>query len=218
MNRRCCTVGVAAVLLLMSSTAAAQEKVISLAAAEPRLWDVSGDAGWFSSNKSAIAPDWNDWYDAPAGSVAIGRYLTPHLRTEFRVSFTGEGTTYQEEQLPFVPGQPFPSYRLTEHRFRTASAGAGVFHQFFENQWFHPFVGAGLDVERESRRTTLPPQRFVPAGTTEESVSYAARPFVATGFKWYVNERGFFRTDVKVSFGSGGVAHTAWSAGIGADL
>ena len=218
MNRRCCAAAAVAALLLMSSVAAAQQPVISLTPAEPRLWDVSGDAGWFSSNKSEVAPDWSDWYDVASGSVAIGRYLTPHLRSEFRVSFAGEGRTYEEEHLPPLPGQPFPAYRLREHYFQTTSVGAGIFHQFFENQWFHPFAGAGIDVVRESQRTVLPPQRFFTGGTVDERVSYAARPFVATGFKWYVNERGFIRTDVKVSFSTRGVSHTAWSAGIGVDL
>jgi hypothetical protein len=202
----------------MSSAAAAQQPLISVTPAEPRLWDVSGDAGWFTSNKSEIAADWNDWYDAATGSVALGRYLTAHVRTELRVAFSSEGTSYQEDMLPAVPGQPFPAFNVREHYFRTASAGGGLFHQFFENQWFHPFVGAGLDVERESRRTVRPPQRLTPAATIEESVSYSAQPFVATGFKWYVRERGFIRSDVKVSFGSGGVSHTAFSAGIGVDL
>ena len=50
------------------------------------------------------------------------------------------------------------------------------------------------------------------------TVSYAARPFVATGFKWYVNERGFIKSDVKVSVGRDNNVQTTWSAGIGVDL
>ena len=218
MHRRCCTAGFAAAVLLMSSAAAAQQPIITVTPTEPRLWDLSADAGWFSSNKSEIAADWNDWYDAATGSVALGRYLTSHVRSELRVSVSSEGRTYQENLLPPVPGQPFPAFDVREHYFRTASVGGGLFRQFFENQWFHPSIGAGLDVVRESRRSVRPPLRLAPATTIDESVSYSAQPFVATGFKWYVHERGFIRSDVKVSFGSGGVTHTAFSAGIGVDL
>jgi hypothetical protein len=134
------------------------------------------------------------------------------------VSFSGEGRIYQEDMLPPVPGQPYPVFSVQEHSFRTVSAGGGVFHQFFQNQWFHPLLGAGIDVVRESRRTVRPPHRLSPAIAIEEATSYAARPFVAGGFKWYVHERGFIRSDLRVSFGAGGVSHTALSVGIGVDL
>jgi hypothetical protein len=49
-------------------------------------------------------------------------------------------------------------------------------------------------------------------------VTYASRPFVATGFKLYVAERAFVRTDVKGSFSNRGTTHVMWTAGIGVDL
>ena len=226
MNRKCCGIVVVVGALLSSAPAAAQAPPITLTPASPRQWDVSGDIGWFSSKRSDIAEAWNDWYNVPAASAAIGHYWTRNLRTELRMSVSGEGRTYQQEQIP-VPGQSFPAIRLHEHYVRTASAGAGLYHQFFENQWFHPFAGGGLDVERQAHRAIGQEQRFpqpgrppifVPPLLIEPVVTYSARPFVATGFKWYVHERGFIRSDVKVSFGSGGVSHTAFSAGIGVDL
>jgi hypothetical protein len=226
MNRKCCGIAVMAAALLISAPAAAQGPPLTLTPASPRLWDVSGDIGWFSSRRPDVAPTWDEWYDAAAASASLARYVTPHVRAELRVSVSGEGRTYQEERLP-VPGQPFPAFRLREHYFQTASAGAGVYRQFFDNRWFHPFAGGGLDVERESHRTLtqeqligMPgrPPVFTPPQLMAPTVSYAARPFVATGFKWYVHERGFIRSDVKVSVGRHSNVQTTWSAGIGVDL
>jgi hypothetical protein len=44
-----------------------------------------------------------------------------------------------------------------------------------------------------------------------------ALPFAATGFKAYFNERGFFRTDLKLQF-RGGVEQVAWKVGVGVDF
>jgi hypothetical protein len=82
--------------------------------------------------------------------------------------------------------------------------GAGLSWQFFENQWFHPSLGGGLDVVGE---------REAGVGTTT-----TVRPFVSTGFKWYVNERAFARSDFRVSFYDGAAAHVTWTAGLGVDL
>ncbi|MGH8519011.1 MAG: hypothetical protein ACREUE_16300, partial [Panacagrimonas sp.] len=101
------------------------------------------------------------------------------------------------------------------------------FHQFLDNQWFHPFAGGGLDIERKSHRTLTQEQRvpipgrppvFVPPQLIAPTVSYAARPFVATGFKWYVHERAFVRSDLKTSLGRDRNIQNTWSAGIGVDL
>jgi hypothetical protein len=104
----------------------------------------------------------------------------------------------------------------------------GMTYQFFRNQWFHPHVGAGIEVARESDRMFVPEWRVpsrqpgtpivipgIEGGTT---VSWAVRPVVSTGFKWYVNERGFIRSDVSVTIGSKRAAQVVWTAGIGVDL
>src|SRR5688572_21961210 len=175
------------VLTLLTATSAAAQDL-------PR-WDLSGEVGWLSSNKSDIAPDWDDWYDEATGALALGRYCSPHLRGELRVAFSGEGRIVEEQRV-VVPGQPFPQFRLREHYYRTAALGAGVHYQFFDNQWFHPHVGAGVAVDRESERQLMLPD---PAETT--TVRWTARPFVAAGFKWYVNERGFVRSDLRLAAG-----------------
>lgn len=161
--------------------------------------------------------------------MSAGRYLTPHFKTEIHAAMTREGRIYSQEPVPVLLTAPFPVFRSREHYFQTVSAGAGVSYQFFENQWCHPFVGGGLEVLREHHRVRVPeqflPQRArgvpgvaLPAVSLAPEVSYAARPFVTTGFKWYVAERAFLRTSIQASFSHRGTAHVVWAAGIGADL
>ncbi len=200
---------------------------VSLLPTDARRWVVSADGGWLSSNTSDVGADWNDWYDVPAGGGSAGFHVTPHLKAELRLAFSGEGRVDQEERLD-IPGQPFPVFRLREHRFRTSTVGAGVVYQFFDNQWFHPHVGAGFEVVRETARIFAPEWRVPPRGVgppvvipgadAPRVVTWAVRPVLSTGFKWYVNERGFLRTDVRVSIGDTRAAHVAWTAGIGVDL
>lgn len=218
---------IAVVALLWPAPAVAQDASgVSLVPAGQRRWDVSGDFGWLSSNKSGIGAEWNDWYDVPAGGASAGIYVTPHLKAELRLAFSGEGRVDEEERID-IPGQPFPAFRLREHHFRTSTLGAGVAYQFFENQWFHPHVGVGLEVVRETGRVFSPewrvpsrglPPAVIPGADAQMDVAWAVRPVLSTGFKWYVNERGFVRTDVRVAIGNTHAAYVAWTAGIGVDL
>lgn len=213
-----------AAALLITGTAAAQQPAISLTPADPARWDFAGSVGWLGADPSGAGTLGDDWYDTVAGAVSIGRYITPHLKAEIQGGISGEGRLYRVEELP-LPGAP-PVFRAQEHYFRNATIGAAVFYQFFENQWFHPFAGGGIEVLRERDRVevqvpfgpvpgrVLPPLPPLPS----PQVTYAARPFVATGFKWYVAERAFMRTGVQASFSNHGATHVVWIAGIGADL
>ena len=77
--------------------------------------------------------------------------------------------------------------------------------------------------EREHVETTLPPvpPRAVtpPIVTVPETlVQHAARPYRATGFKAYVSERAFIRTDVRTSWSTDGLAALGWHSGVGLDF
>ena len=221
--------GTLAMAALLSPALASAQAAggISRSPVDRPRWDVSGDAGWLSSNKSEIGPDWNDWYDVVAAAGSVGHYVTPNLKAELRLAFSGEGRIYSEERVD-VSGQTFPVFRLREHDFRATALGAGVMYQFFDNQWFHPHVGAGFEIIRESDRTFAPEWRLpsrdpgrplvVPAFDGGTNVTWAVRPVVSTGFKWYANERGFIRSDVRVALGNKRATHVAWTAGIGVDL
>jgi opacity protein-like surface antigen len=223
---RLATVAVAALLWPAAASAQANPG-ISLTPTDWPRWDVSGEVGWLSSNKSEIGPDWNDWYDVPSGGGVIGFYATPNVKAELRLAFSGEGSVYEEERID-IPGQAFPAFRLREHHIRATTLGGGMTYQFFRNQWFHPHVGAGIEVARESDRTFAQEWRVpsrepgaplvIPAVDSRTNVSWAARPFVSAGFKWYFNERTFMRSDVRTAIGNRRAAHVTWTAGIGVDL
>jgi opacity protein-like surface antigen len=225
---------VAAALLGAGAAAAQDRPVVSLAPADPARWDLAGHVGWLGSNKSDIGAEWNDWYNAASGGVTAGYYLTPHFKTDVQMAVSRQGRIYSQESIP-VPGGAFPIFRSREHFFAARTFGAGVSHQFFENQWFHPFVGGGLEIVRETHRIDTPQQfipgrldparplvpaitQILPATTGTTDVSWAARPFIATGFKWYVAERGFVRSEVRSSFSRRGAEHVVWSGGAGIDF
>ena len=127
-----------------------------------------------------------------------------------------------------LPGAPAPLFLQRDRELHITTVSAGLISQFFENAWFHPFVGAGIELvhEREHVETVLPiaaprdPRAppIVPAPQTETRVRDHARPYLATGFKAYVSERAFIRTDLRSSWSSDGLAALAWRSGVGVDF
>ena len=225
----------AAAALFGAHAAAAQDRpVVSLAAADPARWDLAGHVGWLGSNKSDIGDEWNDWYNAASAGVAAGYYVTPHFKAELQTAFSRQGRVFSQESIA-VPGGAFPIFSSREHFFTATTISAGVSRQFFENQWFHPFVGGGLEMVRETHRIDTPQQfisgrpdpatpsipavlQVVPATTGSTEVNWTARPFVAIGFKGYVSERGFVRSELRSSFSTRGAEHIVWSGGAGIDF
>ena len=209
---------VAAALFMAGSAAAQDRPAISLTPAASADWDIAAQIGWLAGAKpdtgSYGGAFGDDWYTALSGRVSAGRYLTPHLKTEVQLAMNGEGRVYRQDP----PSGTVPVFRASEHYFRTAAIGAGFFYQFFENQWFHPYAGGGLELVREEHRVVVLDNRLGSRAPVPAEVSHTARPFVATGFKWYVADRAFVRAGVQGSFSSRGAAHVAWTTGFGADL
>ena len=130
---------------------------------------------------------------------------------------------------PVVINGQFPTPFIARERlFQATTVTASVAYQFFENQWVHPFVGGGLELVRERQRVnvlrqTIPSRdpfssQVIPGSRGVDEVSYAAQPFVNAGLKMYVSEHAFVRTEVMSSINSRGVAHAAWSGGIGVEF
>jgi hypothetical protein len=136
------------------------------------------------------------------------------VKTEIHTAANGQGRVYRQDP----PSGTVPVFRASEHHFRTAAIGAGLSYQFFENQWFHPYLGGGLELLREEHDVVVLDSRLGPRAPVPAGVSYATRPFVATGFKWYVSDRAFVRAGVQGSFSHRGVTHVAWTTGFGGDL
>lgn len=215
-----------AIALTLALPAAAQDQpVVSLVPDHLPRWDVAGHAGWLGVNKSEVAPDWDEWYDAGSFGASVGFYWTNNLKIELDVSTTTEADVFTQAQI-FPPGALTPSFLVGELRFRSTSLGSGLVYQFYENRWFHPFLGAGVEVRRENTRASLrqqpqcvvipcPPAVLLPV---ETSVNHLTRPFATGGFKWYVSERVFLRSDIRSSFSKDGAEAFMWRAGIGVDF
>src|SRR6185295_15320525 len=175
------------ILLIAPAAWAQAPPAISLSPAQPARWDVAGQITWFGSNKSTVAPGWNHWYSAGAGGLTIGRYWTPHLKTEIAGTVSRVGRIYVADPVIFNPLVPTP-FVARERLFQATTVTASVAYQFFENQWVHPFVGGGLELVRERQRVNVLRQtistrdpassQFIPGSLGAADVSYAAQPFV----------------------------------------
>jgi hypothetical protein len=215
-TRLAAVVSLAAVLFAGGVSA----QTITLAPSDPKRWDAGVTVGWLGGNKEAVADRWNHWYDTFAATADVGRYWTPHLKTELGVTLTSEGRVFSETATTPSPSGP-PVYFAREHRFRLHAVNLSASYQFFENTWVHPFVAAGLQIGSERERiehvpfTSAPPPGFPPP---ERRTVVDVRPFLSGGSKFYVSERGFIRTDLAVAFGGAGASRAWWRIGAGVDF
>jgi len=202
-------------LLALAPDASAQQPVPLAAIGR---WDVAGQLALLNRNKTELGSRWDHWYEAPLIQGSAGHYWTPHLKTELEIATSGQGTIGVEEDL-----------RYREHMLRESTLGATAVYQFLDNKWVHPFVGAGLEVARERHvaeslpssmqrfpTTALPPAlRPVPA---IDNISYSVRPVLTGGFKFYVSQRAFVRTEVRTSFSTDRPLAIQWRGGVGIDF
>jgi hypothetical protein len=216
-------------ILAVAAPGAAAAQGVQLAPANPKTWDFSVGIGWLGGSKDGLDDQFNhdDWYGTFATSIDVGRYWTPHLKTEASATVTTEGDVYVTERF-VVPGQPSPLFFSREHHLGLTSANLSASYQFFENAWGHPFLGAGVQLGWEHERIETPfpfaygsgpNSRFdVPPVVDPERTTFSARPFVTGGAKLYVGERGFIRTDLSAAASGRGVTHVWWRVGAGIDF
>jgi hypothetical protein len=190
-------------------------------------WDVAGQLSMLNRNKSDLSR-WDHWYSVAAINATGGYYWTPHFKSEFEIGTSGEGTIDAEEETP-VPGQSFPYQRYRDHKLREMTVGATALYQFFENQWVHPFVGAGAELVRERhladplpastiRFSTAVPSLSLPSVPAIDTISYSVRPILTGGFKFYVSPHAFVRTDVRTAFSAERPQAWQWRGGFGVDF
>jgi hypothetical protein len=201
-----------AVLMLLPSAARGQ----TAAAALPRV-DVAAATGWFAADRSVNQECCSSWSSSLFKGVSAGYYWTEHLKTEVEVAAPGptEGYTSFSERLT----ANLFRYTSEQHRISANRLSVSQAYQFGHNSNFHPFVRAGVDIDREQDDI----ERYVQtAGAFEEQHSVAtrtrARPFGGVGFKAYFNERAFFKGEARFTPGRGTIDQMAWTAGIGIDL
>jgi len=173
--------------------------------------DVQGVIGWQNLHDHDAVDRYNDWLnDIFYGGVGAGWYWTDHLKTHVDFGAGTRGETYRFEQ--FVTNG-LPAYENSRVRIQQTNLAIGQQYQFFRNQWFHPHVGGGIDIARQSTHSEYFPitvfdsatrtERVIVPGRTEEDSDVIVRPFVQTGFKAYMTRKAFFTSDARVLFRSG---------------
>ena len=187
--------------------------------------DFSGTLGWFSSHHSELE-SYNQWAnESLIGEIGAGFYWTPHWKTEALAGASTETDHYGSTSV-VINGQPF--FSPAHFTFSTRRVSITQQYQFGNNQWFHPYLGVGVDGvwERRARRdepiytydqvtrrsVLVKPEREYPADT-----NLRALPAAAAGFKSYITARGFFRADLRVTF-SGGPDEAVLRFGFGVDF
>jgi hypothetical protein len=174
--------------------------------------DMTAAIGWLvlqDHDDSSPYSD-NDWHNSFFGGGGAGWYWTDHLKTELDL---GAGTAVQAYRVTPVTINGRTHYVSAQSRLARRMIGVSQQYQFFRNVWFHPHIAAGANVTWEKSTDgihpiviydpVLPP-RVVEGGRTDgPKTDVTVRPFLATGFKAYVTQHGFFRTDLRVAFRSG---------------
>jgi len=203
--------------------------VAATARAQARVALPANDAvvsiGWFAADYQQLQ-EYDRWHQSFFSGVGGGHYWTAHLKTEVEGAWLSRVSSTSYEQTPLPAG---PAIVRTTYRFQTAKVSLGQVYQLGENQWVHPYVGAGADVDIRRTVEERPEQNATPLSTGRSSATVVisrsiesdeevrVRPFVKAGFKMYVAERTFFTTEWKAGFGTG-VQNVVWKTGFGFDF
>ena len=124
-------------------------------------WDLTIAAGALAARPELESSDRyrDEWYNTGQLALVVGRHLTPHFKVELEASTAAEGHQFVERYVT-VPNAAYPVPYATE-RFTTLRQVSGsVIWQFFENEWAHPFVQAGVAADVERVRSFTPAQTF----------------------------------------------------------
>jgi len=187
--------------------------------------DVAGVVAILGVENEAVAPYVDDdWHSSFFGGLAAGWYWTDNLKTELDFGAGTEARVYRATPIAIGASS---TYVTTESTISQRTLGISQQYQFFRNVWFHPHLGAGVHVSWENIEDEVSPiviyspsapPRQVQAGRREgPRTETTVRPFIATGFKAYFNERGFFRTDIRFAFRNG-LDEVLVRAGFGIDF
>lgn len=176
-----------------------------------------GDArfviGWQNLHKEQPPPqNYDNWLNGIFyGGAGAGWYWTDHLKTQIDVGAGTEGRQYRFDQF-VVNG--LTTGRSSRISVRRQSVAVAQQYQFFRNQWFHPHVGAGVDIARETTSEEYQPvfgfdsvtrtsRQIEPARTEGPEHRTIARPFAEAGLKAYMTRRAFFTADTRFMYRKG---------------
>jgi hypothetical protein len=211
-----------AVLALVLTPAAAHcQTTVAL----PRI-DVSASIGQFGAAHE-VFENYTVWYHTLFTGVAAGYYWTTHVKTEVEFASAGEGHLFGFRETAL--GGAADSYVYRQESYRVTKTSIGQTYQFGRNAWIHPFVGAGVDIDRERHEVEQPAQtvavylgsgryqdvQLAASDRTDEAVR--ARPFAKGGVKLYVSSKAFVTTELKLGI-KDSLQQTVWKVGVGIDF
>jgi len=213
-------------LICASSAAARQAADIPPA---PMRGDVHVVIGWqnlrMDPSEDGFGPNDNWSNSILFGGAGAGWYWTEHLKTQVDFGGGTEAEHYRYRQLT-LNGQQ--ASEISQVHVQQQSLAISQQYQFFRNQWFHPHLGAGVDIGRETRTARYEPifafdpalritRQIAPARVEPSRTRTVVRPFVQTGFKAYMTRRAFFTSDVRL-MARGGIDEVLFRFGFGIDF
>ena len=207
-----CSATVLLFLLLVPAAVRGQSPVEPVTRA-----DVAISTGWVAENRSIDDGSCcSSWSSGLFKGVSAGYYWTDHLKTEAGVGDPGTTEAYGTVTERLANGSL--RYTYGRHYYDGTRLSIAQIYQFGRNATFHPFVVAGVDVDRE--RDAI--DRYVStasAGLEDErtETSIRTRAFAGAGFKAYFAERAFFKGEARFA-GGRSLAQMTWTAGVGVDL
>lgn len=190
--------------------------------------DVHAVAGWQNLRKEQQQQQHysNDWLNGIFyGGAGAGWYWTDNLKTQVDV---GGGTRANQYRYQYTTSGAQSTSTSSRLRVQQQNVAVSQQYQFFRNQWFHPHVGAGVDLARETsteeyqatvvfdsnNRTS---REITPRRVEGPEHRLLARPFVEAGFKAYMTRRAFFTGDSRVMV-RGSVDEVLFRFGFGVDF
>lgn len=209
-----------------SGLAAAQEAVP--AATMPRA-DAHFVLGWqnlrLDRDSDFDGPNHNWAHAILYGGAGVSWYWNEHLKTQIDAGAITPARHYRY-RLRMING--FQASEISRVRVTRPGIAIAQQYQFFRNEWFHPRVGVGVDIARETRTEYYEPvwgydtvarvtRQLVPARTGAPEHHTVVRPFVETGFKAYMTRRAFFTGDMRLMIHSG-VDQVLFRGGFGIDF
>jgi hypothetical protein len=205
----------AAFLLIASFPLSAQDRPTRLVRG-----DIAFTAGWMEINKSELST-YNQWHSEALLGAQAGWYWTDHLKTEVQAAGTSEADAYSSTST-VVNGRPI--FTSAVYTFSAQHVSITQLYQFRDNQWFHPYAGAGIDLVHEKRARRGDPYIYfdpiarnaaIPVDDTRRVLT--ARAVADVGFKGYMSRRAFAMADLRLSFRDR-VEETRLRFGVGVDF
>ena len=202
-------------ILFFAIVALLPTTVLAQTPSDPK-WDFAVTTGLFEGRPhgdDAAGYYGDEWYSAARLGASIGRYWTPHFKTEVEVMTSTEGMHYASRLATTSDGTTFP-YGVQEY-YRASQGSARAVWQLLDNRWIHPYLLTGVTVDVERQRTSITEQyRYLPAGpglpsirellvreqTTGPQTVHRVGAMLGGGAKLYMSPNAFANTAVLVTY------------------